>query len=266
MAENVVPDWVDSHCHWDFPVFDVEREAHWQQLQQLGCRGLVIPGTEAQRWLALIELCQHQPWFYALGIHPWFLKPDNQAALDLLESLCQQHSPVSIGEIGLDYSLEPDTYDSQQAVFEAQLDIAQQHNLPVIIHAHKAYDQVSATIRRKQFNGGGIVHAFGGSAQQAHKLLDMGLKLGIGGAISHTRASRLRTVIAALPADGWVLETDAPDMKPAFWAGKTNSPAALPMIAQLVSALRQQRLESTFEQHMNTLRSLFPRLADLPKG
>lgn len=253
--------WVDSHCHWDFPAFDEDREQLWQSLVGQGCRGLVIPATVSSSWQHLIDLCKNRPWLFGLGLHPYFLKQHRVDDLILLRQQCEQSLPDAIGEIGLDYSLPEETFELQHQYFAAQLKLAKEFELPVIIHAHKAYDQVGAELRRSKFESGGIVHAFTGSLQQGQALVDLGLKLGVGGAMSHPRAQKLRRTLSRLPASALVLETDAPDMTPAFWPEMRNTPAMIPLYAQLLAALQGRSLKEVLLENRTNLEAVFHRLS-----
>jgi TatD DNase family protein len=254
------PLWIDSHCHFDFKVFDEDRDSHWQFLQRWGCFGLVIPGVMEKDWQRLISLCDDKPWAYALGLHPYFL--DQHKATDVLElaSMCQTNNPVAIGEFGLDFALPETTFPEQIDLCQQQFKLAQKLKLPVILHVRKAYDDIAAMVRRLGFNQGGIIHAFTGSVQQGHALIKLGFKLGIGGAISHERAQKLRKTVCQLPLSSIVLETDAPDMKPAFLSGSRNSPISLVLLAQIVASVKQCALDDVIFSSNNNLLALMPRL------
>ena len=252
--------WIDSHCHFDFKAFDLDREEHWQFLQRWGCAGLLIPGVTAKDWQGLISLCESKPWAYALGLHPYFMdqhQPDDVAELALV---CLANKPLAIGEFGLDFTLSEATFTDQIRLCRAQFQLAQELQLPVILHVRKSYDDIAAMIRRLGFNQGGIVHAFSGSIQQGEALIKLGFKLGIGGAISHGRAIKLRKTISHLPLDAFVLETDSPDMKPAFLSGNRNSPISLLFLAQIVGGLKQCSSDEVVCASNNNLLTLMPRL------
>lgn len=230
--------WIDSHCHFDFHQFDVDREQYWQFLQRLGCAGLVIPGVGSATWEKLIQVCKGKPWAYALGLHPYFLDQHHADDVEKLRYACQIYSPVAIGEFGLDFMLDKSTFTEQLTLCQQQFLLAKELNLPVILHVRKAYDEVAAMVRRLGFTQGGIIHAFSGSQQQGEVLIKLGFKLGIGGAISHHRATKLRNTLSELPMEGIVLETDSPDMKPAFMAGTRNSPVSILLLAQIIATLK----------------------------
>jgi len=252
--------WVDSHCHYDFNAFDGDRELHWQFLQKMGCAGLLIPGVMARDWQRLISLCTDKPWAYSLGLHPYFLDQHQAGDISQLALACQVNDPVAIGEFGLDFALPEETFAEQIKLCQAQFELAQALKLPVILHVRKAYDDIAAMIRRLKFNQGGVVHAFSGSIQQGEALIKLGFKLGIGGAISHSRATKLRKTVLHLPLEALVLETDSPDMKPAFLSGNRNSPISLLLLAQIVANLKQCSLDKVIFASNNNLLTLMPKL------
>jgi TatD DNase family protein len=157
--------------------------------------------------------------------------------VDALEAAVAQHRPVAVGEIGLDFFVAGLDRERQQRLFEAQLAVARNADLPVILHARKSHDQVLATLRRMRVRGG-IAHAFNGSLQQARQYLELGFKLGFGGTLTYPRSSRIRALAKALPVEAIVLETDAPDMPVAAHRGERNSPEYLPDCLQALAEVR----------------------------
>lgn len=263
--------WFDSHCHFDFKIFDSDREKHWRSLQALGCKGLLIPGVKAKDWPRLINLCDSKPWYYALGLHPYFLDDHELSDLDELRAQCSsevvdQKGLVAIGEIGLDFSLLESTRVLQIEYFTKQLLLAQELKLPVILHARKSYDVMHSIIRKVGFTQGGVVHAFTGSFQQGKALINMGFKLGMGGALSHSRAKRLRKTVIDLPYDSIVLETDSPDMKPAFLSSDRNTPASILLIAQITASLQKRSLSDVLDSSNKNLVSIFPKMEAVNKA
>jgi TatD DNase family protein len=190
----------------------------------------------------------------AYGLHPMFLDQHRPIDLEMLEAYLASPKCLAVGEIGLDYFITRLNREAQAWYFEAQLSLAQNQRLPVILHIRKAYDPVLATLRRLRFKQGGIVHAFAGSEQQAKQFIELGFKLGFGGAMTYPRALKLRRLAATLPLSCLVLETDSPDMLPVFarpcanagvnegasvvGSKAINSPLNLPAIAQELAGLR----------------------------
>jgi TatD DNase family protein len=158
-----------------------------------------------------------------------------------LASFIEQNQPVAVGEIGLDFFLPGHDKLAQTALFEAQVEIAQHFNLPVILHVRKAHDEVLKVLRKSSLKGG-IVHAFNGSMQQAEFYMQQGFVFGVGGALTYPRAQKLQRLFTELPLNAIVLETDAPDMPLAGHQGERNSPEHIPQIAETLAELRDEPL------------------------
>lgn len=253
--------WIDSHCHFDFAAFGHNREQHWQWLQSLGVAGLIIPGVTRIQGQQLPLLCANKPWLYAQGLHPYFLDQHQQQDLNWLEQQLQRDPQViAVGEVGLDKVLAKDEQQQKQQwhYFRAQIALAKQYKKPLILHVRAMHDQAASFLRQQQFSQGGIVHAFSGSQQQAKAWLDLGFKLGIGGAMTHPRASKLRATVAALPLQAWLLETDSPDMRSAFWREAVHSPAAIPCLAAILAALQKTTLAQVAQVQQQSLQQLWP--------
>jgi TatD DNase family protein len=219
---------IDTHCHLDVADFDADRQAVLARARSSGVAGIVVPGVLARDWDRLWRLCAGEPDLYpALGLHPVCLEQHREADLQRLETLLDMQRPVAVGEIGLDYFIADPDRARQQALFEAQLELARAVQLPVILHVRKAHDRVLATLKRVRVCGG-TSHAFNGSLQQAAQYIDLGFKLGFGGMLTYPRSSKLRALARELPIESIVLETDAPDMTVARHHGERNSPEYLP--------------------------------------
>lgn len=229
---------IDTHCHLDAAEFDADRDAVAQRAYDSGVKLIVIPGVELANFDAVLNARSRYPFCVpALGFHPMYIhrhQPEHLAALCIA---IEQHKPVAIGEIGLDFfvpDLDPAT---QEFYFVEQLKIAKEFGLPVLLHIRRANDQVLKQLRRFMLRGG-IAHAFNGSVQQAQEFIKLGFKLGFGGAMTYPRALNLRRLATELPLDSIVLETDAPDIPPVFAHKQRNSPEYLPQIAQVLAELR----------------------------
>lgn len=234
---------IDSHCHLDFADFDADRDAVLQRCLQSGIHNIVVPGVTVANWPRQIALCQYYPQLaLALGCHPMFMSEHPDDALQQLAHAIEQHKPVAIGEIGLDFYLPDFNSQQQLSLFETQLDLAEKNSLPVILHVRKAHDQVLKLLRKKALPGG-IVHAFSGSAQQAEQYHRLNFLVGIGGALTYPRAHRLQGLFTQLPLSQIVLETDAPDMPLHGYQGQRNSPEYLPIVLQKLSQLRGETVE-----------------------
>ena len=285
--------WIDTHCHLDASEFDADRETVRQRALHAGVTQCLIPAVEAANF-DTVRLLAHRhnatPLaadaaattsetprdVYALGIHPLYTPTATEAHLQQLNTALQQHRAdpllVAVGEIGLD-GFVPDintseAWDKQQQFYRAQLKLARQHQLPVVLHVRRSADALLKGLRDIPVKGG-IAHAFNGSLQQAHAFIELGFKLGFGGALTFERALQLRRLATTLPLSAIVLETDAPDIPP-HWlytpaeqraAGMPqgrNTPAELPRIAQVLADLRGVSLaevaHATFENAQSILR------------
>lgn len=229
---------VDSHCHLDAAQFDRDRDTVIDRARAEGVTRQVVPATHAAGWPKLRDICAGADGLFpAYGLHPMFLARHRFDDLHLLREWVERERPVAVGECGLDYFVEGLDHDAQQRCFEGQLALAREHDLPVIVHARRAVDAVIASIRSV---GGlrGVVHSWSGSRQQAEQLWDLGFLLGIGGPVTHERASRLRKLVAAMPLEHLLLETDAPDQPDSEIRGERNEPARLRTVCETVADLR----------------------------
>ncbi|PKH00620.1 TatD family hydrolase [Paraglaciecola sp. MB-3u-78] len=247
---------IDSHCHLDFSCFDHDRVEVLNHCRKLAIETIVIPGTQASQWHKQIDLCHLYPQLkFALGLHPYFLNSFESLHLVELSQLLNQYQDkvLAVGEIGLDSHIDVD-WKLQLQIFEQQLLIAEEHRLPVILHHRNSHNELIRTLKAKKFTQGGIVHAFSGSVQQAKTYIDLGFKIGVGGGITYSRASKTRRTIAQLPIDCLVLETDAPDMPLMGKQGQRNSPEYLPEIFESLWSLRNETKQQLLQACSHNVR------------
>lgn len=255
---------IDTHCHLDASAFDGEREAIVKLTQQNGVSAIVIPAVERANFAAVYQLARQFPQCaYALGIHPMYVPNAASADLIFLSRLIAEKQAVAIGEIGLDFFVPGFQRERQEYFFVEQLKIARAFNLPVILHVRRAIDDILKHLRRIKVCGG-IAHAFNGSRQQADEFIKLGFKLGFGGAMTYPRALKIRELATTLPLEAIVLETDAPDIPPAWLgSGARNSPAELAEIAQVLADLRGLELAQVAAGTTQNALDILPGLADL---
>ncbi len=276
--------WIDTHCHLDAPEFAPDLDEVRARARQAGVGHCVIPAVAVPHFGAVRELAQRLGDSYALGIHPLWVPQSTEADLAALAQALAAHAHdprlVAVGEIGLDFfvaELQTEVLRArQEAVYRAQLQLARQHGLPVILHVRRSADRLLKHLRELCPPGGwrGIAHAFNGSVQQAQAFVALGLKLGFGGALTFDSARQLRRLATELPLEALVLETDAPDIPP-WWLYRTaaeraagqrqgrNEPAELPRIAAELAQLRGLAPEALAEQLRHNAVSALPRLAGL---
>ena len=233
---------IDSHTHFDDVSFDPDRDIAWQRTQDAGVKIQIIPAVTAHGWHKLAAICQRYPGLYpAFGLHPMYVAEHQVEHLQQLVQYLQQPNVVAVGECGLDYFIADLDRKQQLYFFTEQLCLAQQFDLPVIIHARRAVDDVLKCLRRYPCHG--VVHSFAGSEQQANQLLNLGFYLSLGGTITYPRAHRLRQLVQILPLERILLETDAPDQPFSTHRGERNEPSYLPELVHTLAELRHESPE-----------------------
>lgn len=233
---------IDTHTHLDFPDFDHDRPALLANARAAGVERMVVLGVYQANWQRVWDLVASDPQLYAaFGLHPVYLdqhRPEHVRELgDWLSRLRGERQLCAVGEFGLDYYLPELDRERQQQLFEAQLQLAVDFNLPALLHVRRSHAAVIATLKRYRLKRGGIIHAFAGSVEEAREYHKLGFKLGLGGAATWPQALRLHKVLPQLPLESVVLETDAPDMAPVMFAGVRNSPEHLPQIAGALAGI-----------------------------
>jgi len=251
---------IDSHCHLDAAEFDADRDAVQAAALAAGVGRIVVPGGAVDAFAKLkTSVARYPGCFAAYGIHPLYVMQAADADLDVLRRWLQTEKPVAVGEIGLDFYVDGIDPARQESFFVEQLKLARDFGLPVILHVRRAVDQVLKQLRRIRV-AGGIAHAFNGSRQQADEFIKLGFKLGFGGAMTYAGSTRIRALAAALPLDSIVLETDAPDMAPAWLNGGRNSPVELPRIAAVLAELRGLPVPEIGERTTANAQAALPRI------
>lgn len=279
--------WIDSHCHLDAPEFNADLQQVIFRAKAVGVNQIVIPAVAPAHYDRVYHLAQTYHLAYALGIHPLWMEDRQMFNVEqdkhdlhmigqlhaaLIEHRYDQHL-VALGEIGLDYFVKNLDSKRQWFFYIEQLKLAKEFNLPVILHVRQSADMLLKGLR--QIGGlTGIAHAFNGSDQQAQQFINLGFKLGFGGACTFVRATQIRHLAKSLPLSSMVLETDAPDMPP-YWLYKTaqeraqgipqgrNEPAQLPAIAQEIAQLRKITLQEVSAAVIHNTLQVLPGLKKL---
>ncbi|GGI53236.1 TatD family hydrolase [Oxalicibacterium solurbis] len=266
--------WIDTHCHLDASEFGATADAFDDvavAARENGVGMIVVPAVARDNFSIVAELAhRHINCTYALGIHPIFVpqadEDDLQRLREGVAATIDDPRLVAIGEIGLDFFVPilttPEMRERQEFFYSEQLKIARDFDLPVLLHVRKSQDQILKYLRRITVPGG-IAHAFNGSFQQANTFIDLGFRLGFGGAMTFTRALQIRRLAAELPLDALVLETDAPDISPAWLHPQRNSPEQLPRIGQVLAELRGMPVADVAEATSRNACAAMPRLKAL---
>ncbi|MBN8442978.1 MAG: TatD family hydrolase [Dechloromonas sp.] len=256
---------VDTHIHLDAAEFDADRPQVMDAARAGGVGAFVVPAVDAASFARVAALAaMNTDVHHALGIHPMYVMTACGEDLDLLDEKLAHGGALAVGEIGLDYFVPELDPVIQERFFVAQLRLARRHGLPVILHVRRAIDSILKHLRRIEVCGG-VAHAFNGSRQQAEAFMALGFKLGFGGAMSFEGSSRIRSLAAELPLEAIVLETDAPDIPPAWAQRGRNEPANLARFAAILADLRGISLEQVAAATSENAFAVFPRLGASPR-
>lgn len=229
---------IDTHIHLDAIEFDPDRDEVIARTKAAGIDRFIVPAVERSNFDHVAQLAQRYPSVrFGLGIHPLYVARAHPGDLELLEACLGRGGAIAVGEIGLDFFVGDVDPVLQQEFYVAQLRIARRFGLPVILHVRRAVDAILKQLRQISVQGG-IAHAFNGSRQQADIFIAMGFKLGFGGSLTYSGSTRIRQLATELPLEAIVLETDAPDIAPAWAQGVRNDPANLKRYAETLAELR----------------------------
>ena len=251
---------IDTHCHLDAAEFDLDRDVVHAAALAAGVEQIVVPSVAVDRFNCVkTTVAGYSGCVAAYGIHPLFVTQAKESDLTVLHDWLLREKPVAVGEIGLDFYVPDQDPLRQEFFFVEQLKLAREFNLPVLLHVRRSVDAILKQLRRIKVPGG-IAHAFNGSRQQADEFIKLGFKLGFGGSMTYSGSTRIRQLAASLPLESIVLETDAPDMAPAWLAGRRNAPAELIKIAAVLAELRELSPEKIAEQTTLNARAIFPKI------
>ncbi len=234
---------VDTHCHFDFPLFADDANASLARAAQAGVHHLIVPAVAEQHFERVLTLSQRWPALYAaLGLHPLYIAQHQESHLACLAQRLAQPHPrlVAVGEIGLDLYMPQPQIERQKAFLGAQLMLAARHDLPVILHSRRSHDLLAHLLRRHPVPRTGVIHGFAGSYEQAMVFIRLGYYIGVGGTITYPRANKTRQAISRLPLDRLLLETDAPDMPVCGFQGQPNRPERIVSVFAALCELRAE--------------------------
>ena len=263
--------FTDSHCHIDFDEL-APQEMLLKQCADNGIHQIIVPSISPDNWHKVLKLCttdaisrrssaQSCKLHACLGIHPWFLQGLAGTALNNLAETVKQYRShiIAIGEAGIDQVIvkEQDNLSQQIEFFEFQLDLAQQYNLPIIVHHRRSHQHIVPLLKKVNLAKAGIIHAFSGSYQQACQYIDLGFKLGIGGTITYPRAEKTIKAIKRLPLTSLALETDAPAMPLHGFQGQENSPLQLLKVFEVLAEIRPESAPQISAQLEKNIHQLF---------
>lgn len=227
----------DSHAHYDSEAFNDDRKELLNALPEQGVCGIINCGSDMASSLKSLELADEFEFVYAAcGVHPHEAQGCKQGYLPVLKKLCSEAKCVAVGEIGLDYHYDFSPREIQQQVFEQQLVLAKELDLPVIVHDREAHEDTFNLLKR--YKPKGVVHCFSGSAEMAKEIVKLGMYIGLGGAVTFKNARKPREVAEIVPADKLLIETDCPYMTPVPFRGKRCDSSYIPYTAEVIAEVR----------------------------
>ncbi|MDH5485158.1 MAG: TatD family hydrolase [Gammaproteobacteria bacterium] len=248
---------IDSHCHIDFEDFDSDRDQVIHNANRAGVEKIIVPGITARNWQRQHDICQQYTGLYAaFGLHPYFLEQHQQQHIDALKQWIEQHDTIGIGECGLDFFLPELDKDTQQFYFYAQLELALEKQLPVVIHARKATEQVIQAIKQRP-GLRGMIHSYSGSYEQATQLIDLGFFISLGASITYDNATRIQKIASQLPLEHLLVETDAPDQAGGVHRGKRNEPGFIVEVVEGLACIKGLSRENIIQQTSLNAMTLF---------
>lgn len=256
---------IDAHCHLDFESFENDRSAVLQRAKENNISDIIIPGTEKIYWDRIKRLCMHQPseqppeqpkLHACYGLHPYWADKHDRQDLETLREYIETGQPVALGECGLDFRPQQADKKTQLYFFEAQLELAVNTQLPVVIHSVRATETVVKILKNhKTLNG--MIHSYSGSVEQAKQLIDLNFYISLGGSVTYDNANKIKKVAKGIPLTSLLLETDAPDQPDQKNQGKRNEPAYLVNTLDVISELREESSEVIAMQTTANAKTLF---------
>ncbi len=248
---------IDSHCHLDFDAFDIDRSDVLQRAKDKNISDIVIPGTEKIYWDRINSLCKKHSQLHACyGLHPYWVNEQNKPHIESLKRYIELNRPAALGECGLDFRPQQAEKKLQLYFFEAQLELAEQNQLPVIIHSVRATETVIQSI--KKFSKlRGMIHSYSGSLEQAKQLLDLNFYISVGGSVTYDNAKNIKQVVKEIPLTSLLIETDAPDQPDKKNKGKRNEPAYILNTVKAISEIRGESVDMIARQTTINAKKLF---------
>lgn len=254
---------IDTHCHLDMNAYAHDLDNVLAEAEKNGVRRIVTIGIDLASSIAAVELTKKYAQVYAtVGVHPHEAASVSTGVLDKLAQLADSPKVVGYGEIGLDYVKNYAPRKIQQQAFSAQLDLAVQLNLPVIIHDREAHgDTMGLLAAHGPYPRRGIMHCFSGDVTLARQVIEMGFLISIPGIVTFKNATTLQEVVRQTSIEHLILETDGPFLAPVPFRGKRNTPGKMLHTARMIAKLKNMPLESVAEITTGNAVSLF-RLPD----
>ena len=246
----------DSHAHYTDKAFNEDREIMLGSLKESGVCGIINCGADIESSVSSVDLASKYDYIYAAcGIHPEEADKTPENYIDILRDLAKNEKCVAIGEIGLDYYWRQDTKDLQKELFEKQILLSKELDLPIIVHDREAHGDTMEILKKHRPKG--VLHCFSGSPETATEVLKLGMYIGLGGALTFKNARKAVEVAQMLPLDRLLLETDCPYMAPVPMRGKRNNSGYIPFIAEKVAEIKGIDPQSVLDVTAENTKRLF---------
>ena len=246
----------DSHAHYDSEAFDADRKELLNALPERGVCGIINCASDMASSLTSLELADEFDFVYAAcGVHPHEAEGCKDGYISVLKKLCAEEKCVAVGEIGLDYHYDFSPREIQKSVFEQQLVLAKELDLPVIIHDREAHEDTFNLL--KKYKPKGVVHCFSGSAEMAKEIVKLGMYIGLGGAVTFKNARKPREVAEVVPSDKLLIETDCPYMTPVPFRGQRCDSSFIPYTAEVLAQARGVTVEEILNLTRKNANTLF---------
>lgn len=246
----------DSHAHYDSDAFDDDRKEFVNALPEQGVCGIINCGSDIASSLASLELADEFNFVYAAcGVHPHEAEKCKSGYLPVLKKLCMEEKCVAVGEIGLDYHYDFSPRDIQKKIFEQQIVLASELDLPIIVHDREAHEDTMELL--KKYKPKGVVHCFSGSVEMAKEILKLGMYIGLGGAVTFKNARKPKEVAGIVPDDYLLIETDCPYMTPVPFRGKRCDSSYIPYTAEVLAEVRGKTVNEILDLTRKNANTLF---------
>ena len=250
--------FIDSHAHIQLDRFDSDRSLVIERAKNSQVSIILVVGFDISTSHLAVELADRYDHIYAtVGLHPHDAKRFTPQTLREIALLAEHPKVVALGEMGLDYHRNLSPKSVQKRVFEEQLDLATQLDLPIVVHNRNAFDDILSILENHSQLTGGVLHCFSENTKSMDRIIDVGFHIGIGGPITYKKSQDLKQVVKVMPADSFLIETDCPWLAPQLRRGKRNEPAYITEIATKIAELRQVTIESVGQTSSQNFRKLF---------
>lgn len=250
--------FIDSHAHIQLDRFDSDRSAVIERAKNSQVSIILVVGFDISTSHLAVELADRYDHIYAtVGLHPHDAKRFTPQILREIALLAEHPKVVALGEMGLDYHRNLSPKSVQKRVFEEQLDLATQLDLPIVVHNRNAFDDILSILENHSQLTGGVLHCFSENTKSMDRVIDVGFHIGIGGPVTYKKSQDLKQVVKVMPADSFLIETDCPWLAPQLRRGKRNEPAYITEIATKIAELRQVTIESVGQTSSQNFRKLF---------